>query len=106
MSNESSTQVFEERRAPVQCSGPYRLIAGYPARDDRTRPPGTIAWSEHVEAWEAYASRFGRNQSAERIEERGGFGHAELVYLLGREPTTWLPQTGHGIDSPEVKHGT
>lgn len=64
------------KRAPVQW-------------EFRKRPPGTIAWSEHVEAWTAYATRYGNSQSAERIAERGGFGFDELVILLGREPETW-----------------
>lgn len=54
-------------------------------------PGGTIAWSEHVEAWESYARQFGRDQSPERIAQRGGFGVAELVTQLGRMPRTWLP---------------
>ena len=66
------------RRAPVQ---------GTPKK----RGPGTIAWDEHVLAWSAYAVRYGRDQSAERIAERGGFGYAELTSLLGHEPKTWAP---------------
>lgn len=68
-----------ERRAPV--------LPGY--RGDHGS--GTIAWSEHVEAWNAYAMTLGSSQSAERIAERGGFGYSELRMLLGREPSTWRP---------------
>ena len=53
-------------------------------------PRGTIAWAEHVEAWEQYAKRY-RGQSAERIAERGGFGYHELVTFLGRDPETFVP---------------
>ena len=66
-------------RAPVQMSPKLR------------KPPGTVSWAEHVEAWEAYAKRHGDQQGAERIAERAGFSYCELVTLLGREPTTWKP---------------
>lgn len=79
-----------ERRAPVQGTGRYWLPSGDQYRD--AKPPGTIAWSEHVEAWEEYARRYGHDQSAERIAERHGFGWDELCELLGREPTTWRPR--------------
>lgn len=67
-----------ERRALVQ--------------DERNRPAGTISWSEHETAWEAYRKKYGSSQSAERIHERGGFGYYELVMLLGHDPTTWRPR--------------
>ncbi len=73
----------QEPRAPVQ-GEKHPGHAGY-------RPPGTITWSEHVEAWNAYAKRFGTYQSAKRMAERGGFGWSELVQFLGREPSTWKP---------------
>lgn len=72
-----------ERRAPLQGDGYGRL---------QTKPPGTISWAEHLEIYEAYAKRDGRDQSAERIAERGGFGWSECVLLLGREPKTWEPR--------------
>ena len=64
------------RRAPVQ--GDYRV-----------RPAGTVAWWEHLEAYTAYAARYGKSQSAERLAERAGFGYQEMTTLLGHEPTTW-----------------
>lgn len=67
-----------EAATPVQGNLPRRGV-------------GTIAWDEHVLAWSAYAVRHGRNQSADRIAERGGFGYAELTSLLGYEPKTWAP---------------
>ena len=69
------------RRAPVQ--GDYNRATR------RYERAGSIAWAEHVEAWEDYARRYGRDQSAERIAERGGFGYQELVDHLKRAPTTW-----------------
>lgn len=53
--------------------------------------PGTISWEEHERAWEEYARRYGRSQSAERIHERGGFCYWELTDQLGHEPKTWEP---------------
>lgn len=65
-------------RAPVQ--GDYKRGG---------RPPGTVLWGEHVEAWNEYAKRHGTQQSAQRIAERGGFGYDELTELLGHPPCTW-----------------
>lgn len=77
-----------KRRAPVQGEGNYLLPKGDPRRKGAI-PPGTIAWEEHLEAYADYARRYGRDQSAERLAERGGFGYYELVDHLGRKPTTW-----------------
>lgn len=77
----------EERRAPVQ--GRHlipRMRTGAPGE-----AYGTVSWTEHEEAWRAYAKRYGTDQSAERIAERRGFGYAELTELLGHAPTTWRP---------------
>lgn len=52
------------------------------------KPNGSIAWWEHVEAWEM---GYGYDQTALRIAQRGGFSYAEIVYSLGHEPTTWEP---------------
>lgn len=46
-------------------------------------PAGTITWAEHLRVWEAYARRYGKGQSAERIAESGGFGHGEIEMLTG-----------------------
>lgn len=53
-----------ERRAPVQ---------GYEAG---------IPWPVHLEAWDAYAKRYGSRQSAERMAERGGFHTNELDQFI------------------------
>lgn len=73
-----------ERRAPVQ--GDL-----FPHRGGKSS--GTISWSEHVEAWHAYSAIYGGSQSAERIAERGGFGHGELLRFLGRDPATFIRST-------------
>src|SRR5690348_11954623 len=54
------------------------------------KPYGTVAWAEHVEAWEAY-HRMHWQQDAETIHGRGGFSYWEMTDLLGREPATWEP---------------
>ena len=72
------------RRAPVQADG------GVPSK--RVHGPGTIAWEEYLRAWSRYAARYGSDQSAERMVERGGFGWDELCEFLGYEPKTWEPR--------------
>lgn len=83
-------------RAPVQAEscgsykrGPYACKL-HPANDPRHQA-GTIAWDEHVEAWEDYAKRY-RGQTAERLAERGGFSYGELLDHLKRAPRTWEPR--------------
>lgn len=66
----------KERRAPVQ--------------RDKGMPPGSVLWSEHTEAWNVYAKKYGYDQTAERIAERGGFGYSEMRDLLGHEPKSWI----------------
>ncbi len=88
---------IEERRAPVQESAPLygnrpRDIQRRIARGDKGFVPGTVAWSEHVEAWNEYAYYGHGDQSAERLAERGGFSYGELRDLLGHEPRTWRPR--------------
>lgn len=52
-------------------------------RHDRTEiPAGRIPWAVHEVAWRAYAAAGHGAQSAERIDERGGFSWVELIALL------------------------
>ncbi len=80
------TKEEEKRRAPV-LGDSWR-----PPRCGNRRRPGTIAWAEHLDAWADYARRYGNDQSAERLAERGGFSFEELVDHLGHEPKTWEPR--------------
>ena len=73
-----------ERRAPVQ--------EGDVGHGRDRKPPGTITWAEHLEVFEVYAKRYGRDQSAERIAERGGFGYDEIILFMGSPPKTWKPR--------------
>ena len=68
------------RRAPVQSCEP-RLKGRI--------GPGWIDWAEHLDVYELYAQGYGREQSAERIAERGGFGYCEIELLTGAAPKTW-----------------
>jgi hypothetical protein len=72
----------DEKRADVQ--GDYYLPKGTIGRY-----PGTVAWSEHEEAWAQYARDGHGGQSAQRIHDRGGYGYSEITKLLGHAPKTW-----------------
>lgn len=50
---------------------------GYPG----AAAPLSISWSVAEKAYGAYASRYGRGQSLERLAERGGFGVEEMDKL-------------------------
>lgn len=43
---------------------------------------GLVPWGLAERAYERYAQLYGRSQSLERLAERGGFGLAELGFLL------------------------
>lgn len=44
--------------------------------------PRTVPWSIAEAAWDVYAARYGREQSVERLAERGGFGWGEMDMFL------------------------
>lgn len=58
------------------------------------RPAGRVPWAVAARAYEVYAKKYGRDQSLERLAARGGFGWAELTWLLEGGPKndtyTWL----------------
>lgn len=58
------------------------LAARVHARQFPIQEVGLIPWSVAERAYARYASLYGRKQSLERLAERGGFGLAELGYLL------------------------
>lgn len=66
-------------------------VQGVAGPGPNRRPSGSISWEEHEQAWRAYAKLYGEIQSAERINDRGGFGYEELTGLLGHPPKTWRP---------------
>ncbi len=71
-------------------SAPSRCTLRVPVQgnDEWGKEYGSVAWWEHVKAWE---KGYGFDQTALRIAQRGGFSYAEIVYSLGHEPTTWEP---------------
>lgn len=79
------------RRAPVQGSAAYHVSVGHSAHDPNARPAGTISWKEHLEAYEGYALRYGRDQTADRIAQSQGFSYFQLSEFLGHQPVTWQP---------------
>lgn len=56
------------RRFPLQADRPDRAAPG----------PFEIPWSVAEIAYGAYAAKYGRSQSLERLAERGGFGWSEM----------------------------
>lgn len=89
---ENGFEMFEGKRAPVQGDEMWEFRMRGDVRheaDNAAMPPGTIAWSEHLEAFRDYSSRYGSEQSAERLAERGGFGYQELLTHLKHHPETW-----------------
>jgi hypothetical protein len=83
------------RRAPVQRDCQLRPVGRYGCPHTAESPKhnhGSITWAEHEEAWADYAKRYGRDQDAETIATRGGFGYSELVDHLGHPPRTWEPR--------------
>lgn len=73
----------ENRRAPIQGTWKPKWHPAY-------IPYGTITWTEHLQVYACYAARYGRNQSAEKIADRGGFGFQEATDLLGRPLETFV----------------
>lgn len=59
--------------------------------DFSTKSAGVISWAEHLLVYEAYAKKYGNQQSAIRIAERAGFSKAEAEGLIGRPLETWRP---------------
>ena len=45
----------------------------------------TVPWWLAEIAYEYYAEQYGRQQSLERLHERGGFSRGELVSLIRRD---------------------
>lgn len=66
-----------------------RVRAAFPefplqvTRDTKTKPgPVSVPWVVAERAWAAYSQIYGRDQSVERLAERGGFDWAEMDRLF------------------------
>jgi len=75
----------DTRPFPVQAESSYLDSEGkriYPQ-------PSKIPWWLAEEAYKYYSAIYGKQQSLERLAERGGFGRGELLFFLrrGREVT-------------------
>lgn len=81
---------MSDKRAPVQRDCYERRCRYGHANDAPEHHSGTIAWEEHLAAWDGYAKDGHGSQSAERVAERGGFGMGELKRYLGRYPATFI----------------
>jgi len=57
----------------------------FPIQIERGGDGSTIPWWLAEVAYKSYARCFGRDQSLERLAERGGFGRDELVGLIRKE---------------------
>lgn len=79
---------MKERMAPMQID--FRL-------PDKFRNPTYAAtpWSEYLKMFEVYAARYGKDQSAERICERGGLGVREVVGMGILEINLYLSWADH-----------
>lgn len=51
----------------------------FPIQDQKAKP---VNWATAEQAYADYARRFGKEQSLERIAERGGFGQSEMIEFL------------------------
>lgn len=78
------------REAVFGCAGCVARIRGamprFPLQTSRTAPPGplSIPWEVAEKAFSAYAARYGRGQSLERLAQRAGFSWDEMdVFLPG-----------------------
>ena len=72
----------DDRPFPIQ-AGTYQNESGEPYRPIKRYRPCSIPWWLAEEAYKLYSKRFGTSQSLERLAERGGWGRAELLWLLG-----------------------
>lgn len=64
---------------------PFPIQADHASLDPYIKHPvSTIPWWLAEIAYEFYAERYGRQQSLERLAERGGFGREELVWMIRR----------------------
>lgn len=64
---------------PIQGEHGFKVegLSGYV-----NRPSGEVPWSVAALAYEVYSRKYGKQQSLERLAQRGGFSWGELVWLL------------------------
>jgi hypothetical protein len=76
-------------RETCRCRGctDWRRLSALRARDFPIQEGDAIPWAWAEKAYVTYARLFGKQQSLERLAERGGFGLVEWACLyLGHDP--------------------
>lgn len=71
----------DTRPFPIQAEVPYRGSGGQMIYAKESHIPW---WLAEI-AYEYYSSRYGNQQSLERLSERGGFGRFELVEFIRKD---------------------
>jgi len=94
-------QPTPDGRTTSDCSARFPLQA-YELRSSKAK---TIPWKFAVEAYEEYAARYGRQQTLERLVERGGFGAEEIIMLLCQRIERIKKQNAE-VSQPETKPQT
>ena len=79
-------------------SARFPIMVSYAKGAAAGDPPLWIPWRIAELAYAAYSSRFGTDQTLERLAERGGFGAGEMDALLpGWRDMPAHNQTGHQV---------
>jgi hypothetical protein len=86
----------EHREAKFGCDACVTRVRAkypeFPLQTDWDVKPGPVSvpWPVADRAWAAYSARYGRDQSVERLAQRGGFGWGEmdLYFPGGARPRT------------------
>jgi len=76
--NECAEELEAEARAAIE---------GEPPRKFPIQKATPIPWSLAERAYRTYAEHYGRQQSLERLAERGGFGWSEFLHLYYGDTT-------------------
>lgn len=72
-----------QKNFPIQQQYSIMSSDGHSKRDPQPRT--IIPYWLAEEAYKHYSAKFGKQQSLERLAERGGFGREELLMLLRKE---------------------
>ena len=76
-----SNTMDDTRPFPIQAEPSYRNSEGRLVYPQESKIPWWLA----EEAYKYYSATYGKEQSLERLAERGGFGRTELLWFLRRE---------------------
>lgn len=94
MPDQPLLSMLDERMFPIQAEMD---------KDNRVRrPAGCVPWGIAEAAYATYSKWYGKDQSLERLAERGGFGWSELVSLL-RADSDFQQTPGSRTTGPDYK---